>query len=81
MIDTYQAVEEAARNSWGRLIAFLSARCKDVAAAEDALGDAFRSALETWPRTGVPEKPEAWLLVAARREISRLIRPFAGPRP
>jgi len=69
MIDTYQAVEEAARNSWGRLIAFLSARCKDVAAAEDALGDAFRSALETWPRTGVPEKPEAWLLVAARRKL------------
>jgi len=69
MIDSYQAVEEAARNSWGRLLAFLSARCKDLAAAEDALGDAFRSALETWPRTGVPDKPEAWLLVAARRKL------------
>lgn len=69
MIETHAAIEEAARNSWGRLLAFLSARCKDVAAAEDALADAFRAALETWPRTGVPEKPEAWLLVAARRKL------------
>ena len=69
MIDTHQAVEEAARNSWGRLLAFLSSRCKDVAAAEDALSDAFRAALETWPRMGVPDKPEAWLLVAARRKL------------
>lgn len=69
MIETHQAVEEAARSSWGRLLAFLSARCRDVAAAEDALADAFQSALETWPRTGVPDKPEAWLLVAARRKL------------
>jgi predicted RNA polymerase sigma factor len=74
MIETHQAVEEAARNSWGRLLAFLSARCKDVAAAEDALAEAFRAALETWPRTGVPDKPEAWLLVAARRKLIDVAR-------
>jgi len=45
-----------------------------VAAAEDALGDAFRAALETWPRVGVPEKPEAWLLVAARRHLVDVAR-------
>jgi RNA polymerase sigma-70 factor (ECF subfamily) len=45
------------------------ARSRDVAAAEDALGDAFLAALESWPRTGVPEKPEAWLLTAARRRL------------
>ncbi len=64
-----RAVERAARDSYGRLVAFLAARSRDVAAAEDALGDAFKIALETWPRSGVPEKPEAWLLVAARRRL------------
>ena len=74
MNETHQAVEKAARDSWGRLLAFLSARTRDVAAAEDALADAFRAALETWPRTGVPGKPEAWLLVAARRKLIDVAR-------
>ncbi len=65
---THQAIEQAVRDSYGRLLAFLAARSRDVAGAEDALADALTKALETWPRTGVPEKPEAWLLVAARRK-------------
>ena len=68
-MDTSLAVERAARESYGRLIAFLSARTRDIAAAEDALSDAFRAALESWPKSGVPDKPEAWLLVAARRKL------------
>jgi len=40
-----------------------------VAAAEDALGDALLAALEAWPRVGVPDKPEAWLVAAARRKL------------
>ena len=44
-------------------------RSHDVAAAEDALADAFQAALETWPRSGVPARPEAWLLTAARRRL------------
>ncbi len=63
------AIDLAARNSYGRLIAFLSARSHDVAAAEDALSEAFRAALEYWPGSGVPDKPEAWLLTAARRKL------------
>lgn len=63
------AVELAARESYGRLMAFLGARTRDVAAAEDALAQAFRSALETWPVEGVPRQPEAWLLTAARRRL------------
>ncbi len=59
--------EQVARDSYGRLIAFLAARSRDVAAAEDALAEAFRAALESWPGSGVPDKPEAWLLTAARR--------------
>ena len=68
-MDARRAVERAARDSYGRLVAFLAARSRDVAAAEDALGDAFRAALEAWPRTGIPTRPEAWLLTAARRRL------------
>ena len=56
-----------ARESYGRLLAFLAVRTHDVAAAEDALGDAFAAALRTWPRDGVPANPAAWLLTVARR--------------
>ena len=69
MRDAAQAAELAARASYGRLLAYLAARWRDVARAEDALGDALLAALETWPRSGVPDKPEAWLLTAARRRL------------
>jgi RNA polymerase sigma-70 factor, ECF subfamily len=66
---THSAIEAVARNSYGRLIAFLAARSGDVAGAEDALGDAFLAALKRWPVDGVPQKPEAWLLHAARNRV------------
>jgi RNA polymerase sigma-70 factor (ECF subfamily) len=65
----HQVVELVARESYGRLVAYLSARTRDVAGTEDALADAFVSALTTWPRDGVPAKPEAWLLTTARRRL------------
>ena len=61
------AAEAAARHSYGRLLAYLAARTRDVAGAEDALADAFAAALERWPVTGVPDRPEAWLMTVARR--------------
>ncbi|BDI28942.1 DNA-directed RNA polymerase sigma-70 factor [Capsulimonas corticalis] len=64
---TERAVEMAARESYGRLLAYIVARTGDVASAEDALGDAFLRALETWPKNGVPARPDAWLLTAAKR--------------
>lgn len=64
-----RAAEEAARHSYGRLLAWLAARWRDMAAVEDALGDAFRVALESWPVRGVPQSPEAWLLAVARRRL------------
>src|SRR5262249_35234355 len=67
--DAAAAAELAARTSYGRLVAYLAARWRDVARAEDALGDALLAALETWPRTGVPDNPEGWLLTAARRRL------------
>lgn len=63
------AAERAARDSYGRLLAWLAARGRDIAQAEDALADAFAAALATWPRDGVPDRPEAWLLTAARRRL------------
>jgi predicted RNA polymerase sigma factor len=68
-MEASRAVEKVARDSYGRLLAYLAARSRDVASAEDALADAFHAALKTWPRTGVPEKPEAWLLTAARHRL------------
>jgi predicted RNA polymerase sigma factor len=61
--------DAVARRSYGKLVAFLSARTRDVAAAEDALSEAFASALDDWPRNGVPENPEGWLMTVARRKI------------
>ena len=69
MPDAQGTVERVARDSYGRLVAFLSARSHDVAAAEDALADAVDTALQKWPVSGVPENPEAWLLVTARRKL------------
>lgn len=62
-----RAAERVARESYGRLVAFLSARTRDVAGAEDALSEAFAAALRLWPVDGVPDNPDAWLLTAARR--------------
>lgn len=64
--DTAQAV---ARRSYGKLVAFLAARTRDVAGAEDALAEAFATALQAWPERGVPDNPEAWLLTVARRKM------------
>lgn len=63
------AAERVARESYGRLLAMLSSRTRDVVAAEDALSEAFAAALSAWPRGGVPDKPEAWLFAAARRKL------------
>ena len=63
------AAAAAARRSYGKLVAFLAARTRDVAAAEDALSAAFEAALRDWPAHGVPDNPEAWLMTAARRSL------------
>lgn len=64
-----ETAESVARHSYGKLIAFLAARTGDVAAAEDALSEAFATALVEWPARGIPRTPEAWLLTVARRKL------------
>jgi RNA polymerase sigma-70 factor (ECF subfamily) len=67
--DAPRVAEAAARRSYGKLIAFLAARTRDVAGAEDALSEAFAAALTDWPVHGVPRNPDAWLLTVARRKM------------
>src|SRR5579871_3609663 len=69
-----ETAEAVARRSYGKLVAFLARRTRDVAAAEDALADAFAAALADWSRNGCPENPEAWLLTAAKRKFINAIR-------
>jgi len=69
-----RAAERVARESYGRLLAFLAARTRDVAGAEDALSEAFAAALRLWPVDGVPDNPDAWLLTVARRRQTDQLR-------
>src|SRR5215472_2155734 len=72
--DTQRTIERVARESYGRLGAYLSSHTRDVAGAEDALSEALIAALTVWPRDGVPQNPEAWLLTAARHSLIDFIR-------
>lgn len=68
-VQARSTADAVARRSYGKLIAYLVARTRDVAAAEDALSEAFASALQHWPQDGCPANPEAWLLTVARRKM------------
>lgn len=72
--DAHNTASLVARRSYGKLVAFLAARTRDVAAAEDALSEAFAAALADWPRNGCPQNPEAWLMTVARRKFLDMAR-------
>lgn len=79
-----RAAEQAARDSYGRLLSILAARDRDIAAAEDALSEALVQALRLWPERGVPQNPEGWLLTVARNrqrnaDRARRLRQVAEP--
>ncbi len=76
-VQALSTADAVARRSYGKLVAFLAARTKDVAAAEDALSEAFLAAMADWPINGCPTNPEAWLLTVARRKV---IDGFRGQR-
>jgi len=73
-VQARSAADAVARRSYGKLVAFLAARTRDVAAAEDALSEAFAAALADWPLKGCPENPEGWLLTVARRKLIDMYR-------
>ena len=70
----HNTLETVVRNSRAKLVAFLAAGSGDLAAAEDALSEAFASALSNWPQDGCPQNPEAWLLTVARRKLIDAVR-------
>jgi RNA polymerase sigma-70 factor (ECF subfamily) len=70
LTDARGTAERVARAAYGRLVALLAARSRDVIAAEDALADAFAQALARWPGAGVPANPEGWLLRVARNRLT-----------
>ncbi len=72
--DARKTADAVARRSYGKLVAFLAARTRDVAAAEDALSEAFAAALADWPVKGCPANPEGWLLTVARRKVIDMFR-------
>src|ERR1017187_4286612 len=72
--NAHSMADAVARRSYGKMVAFLAVRTRDVAAAEDALSEAFALALADWPRNGCPSNPEAWLLTVARRKLIDFMR-------
>jgi len=72
--DTQQTIEAVWHIESARLIARLARIVRDVGAAEDLAQDAYVAALEQWPQTGVPAKPGAWLMAAARNRAIDAIR-------
>ncbi|KAB2940707.1 MAG: RNA polymerase sigma factor [Hyphomicrobium sp.] len=73
--DTQSAIDAVFRIEQARLIAGLARMVHDVGLAEELAQDALVSALEQWPRSGIPDKPGAWLMAAAkRRAIDRFRR-------
>jgi len=79
MTDALGAVERAFREGSGRAVAALIRATRDFDLAEEAVQDAFETAIRTWPERGVPDNPEAWIVTTARnRAIDRLRRERVG---
>jgi RNA polymerase sigma factor (sigma-70 family) len=73
--DTHQAIDAVFRIEQAKLIASLTRVVRDVGLAEELAQDALIAALEQWPKSGIPSKPGAWLMAAAKnRAIDRLRR-------
>ena len=75
------SVEQVFREEWSRAVSILIRVLGDFDLAEDAVQDAFATALERWPRDGLPSNPGAWIVTTARnRAIDRIRREraFAG---
>jgi len=73
MVDPAEC-ERSFRQESGRVLASLIGQLGDFDLAEDALQEAWVAALEAWPRTGIPERPGAWLLTVARRKAIDRVR-------
>lgn len=71
---TRRAVSGIDRDVRARVLATLTRKFGDLDLAEDAVQDAIAQALTTWPRSGVPDSPEAWLTTTAKRKALDVVR-------
>jgi RNA polymerase sigma-70 factor (ECF subfamily) len=79
MTDVAEAITAAFHEEWGRLVATLIGFIGEWDVAEECAQEAFTLAWRTWPRDGIPDRPGAWLLTAARhRALDRLRRDRLG---
>ena len=69
MVDIRATAESLFRQESGRIIASLIRSCGSFDRAEEAMQEAFASALASWPVKGIPESPAAWIITAARRKL------------
>jgi len=69
-----EVLARTVHEEWGRLVALLLAQFRRLDLVEDAPADAVEAGARTWPRDGVPERPAAWLLTAARRRVLDRLR-------
>jgi RNA polymerase sigma factor (sigma-70 family) len=74
MIDIHKAIETVWKMESTRLIAAIARVTRDIGVAEELAQDALVTALESWPQQGIPEKPAAWLMTAAKRRAIDALR-------
>jgi RNA polymerase sigma-70 factor (ECF subfamily) len=67
-------VEQAFRRAYGQAVATLTRVFGDITLAEDAVQDAFVTALDRWPREGVPVNPAGWIITTARNRAVDVVR-------
>jgi RNA polymerase sigma-70 factor (ECF subfamily) len=74
------AVSSLAREESGRVLAILARRYRDLDLADEAVQDALVQAVESWPHTGIPDQPAAWLFTVANRKAIDALRRAASER-
>ena len=71
----HESIADVFRAEYARVVASVLRIVRDIDAAEDVVQEAFAQALDHWPVRGIPDRPGAWLLTAARhRALDRLRR-------
>jgi RNA polymerase sigma-70 factor (ECF subfamily) len=74
VIDVREAITQAHREEWARVVATLAKRFGNLDIAEEAAAEAFATAVVRWPADGVPSNPGAWLTTTANRKAIDWIR-------
>ena len=77
----HESVETIFRIEYARIIAGVTHIVRDVGIAEELAQDALVTALETWPQSGVPDNPGAWLMATAKHRAIDLVRRRESLRP